>query len=256
MNEHNHPSSREAALRGLAIVGFLALVGLGIWLAVYSGRYVPAAVNGLGGAAVGLTSLFHPATSTLSVVPSGMGTSTIYFGDASSTATSTATTSVPATGTGSGAPKAPGSATSGVYPLGPGATSTGPAPFYGLPDLAISITATGYLATSSTDSFVAASTTPAGSRPAIKFTIRNVGTNVMASGWVFSARIPTASSYFFTSAPQQALNPGDSIDYTLGFDQPNPGVQSITVTANANRTIAESTTANNEESVQLTILGR
>lgn len=50
------------------------------------------------------------------------------------------------------------------------------------------------------------------------FTIQNVGTNITPSNWTFNAWLPTASGYTYTSAPQQALRPGDKIIYTLSFN--------------------------------------
>jgi hypothetical protein len=84
--------------------------------------------------------------------------------------------------------------------------------------------------------------------------------------WRFSASIPTQSSYFFQSQPQQALAPGDSIDYVLGFDQANKGSgQMISVTANIKYVdpftgaitfpVAESNSNNNSASTVITILG-
>ena len=98
-------------------------------------------------------------------------------------------------------------------------------------------------------------TAPSGSRPAVVFTIKNIGTNV-AGSWRWSASIPTQTSYLYQSLPQQALNPGDSIEYTLGFDQANKGSgQMISVTANFDRAVAESDANNNSASATLTILG-
>ncbi len=56
-------------------------------------------------------------------------------------------------------------------------------------------------------------------RYTMQFTITNVGTNVVQSGWNFNALIPwTPNTYTFASQAQQALYPGDKIVYTLGFD--------------------------------------
>lgn len=259
MNMNQNPmvtdSNRQAAVSGLAVVGFIALVASGMWLAVYSARFVPSAVSRLGAAAVSLSEIFTPGpSSSLSVVPTA--STTIPFGTATSTATSTtpaATTTPSTSGTGTPVATKPGTATSGTYPLS-GATST-PTGLYGLPDLVVNITAAGYLATTSAESFVTANTVPAGSRPAVKFTIKNTGTNVTGS-WNFSATIPTSTGYLYTSVPQQSLAPGDSIDYTLGFDQANRGSnQTITIKANASNAVTESSTINDSASVTLTILG-
>jgi hypothetical protein len=126
---------------------------------------------------------------------------------------------------------------------------------YGLPDLVVNITGVGYLATSSATSFVPATVVPAGSRPAVEFTIKNIGTNATGS-WNFSAQIPTSTNYLYTSIPQQSLNPGDSIDYTLGFDQAIDGSnQTITIRANASNAVVESNTSNDSSSATITILG-
>lgn len=250
--------SRQAAINGLAVVGFIALVAAGIWLAVYSTRFVPTVVNRIGVAAVYLGSVFTPADGpALSVVPSLTASTTILFGTASSsTPATTATTPTPVK------PKpiatTPGIETSSTYPMsGTGSTPT----LSGLPDLVTTINAVGYSATSSTESsavrksFVASSTVPVGFRPAVKFTIKNIGTNVTGQ-WRFNASIPTQTAYLYYSPFQQSLNPGDSIDYTLGFDQAIAGSNKmISVSANFDRVIAESDFNNNNASAQLTILG-
>jgi hypothetical protein len=261
-NPNTTSDHRQAAVNGLAIVGFVALVGAGIWLAVYSARFVPGAVSRLGSAAVALSQIFVPgSSSSLSVVPppSGTGSTTIPFGDGSTSTPATSTTPVttpvqtpPPVHT-NPTPVA-GTPTSGQYPIN-GATTTAPATgLYGLPDFTVTITAVGYLATSSADSFVASPTVPTGTRPAVRFTIKNVGTNATGSSWVFSAQIPTGNNYLYQSLPQQNLNPGDSIDYTLGFDQAIRGSnEPITITANSTRTVAESNMNDDSISAQVTV---
>lgn len=238
--------ARQATITGLAAVGFIALVAAGIWLAIYSTRYVPTVVNRVGGAAVYLGSLFVPASEPgLSVIPAASTTPS---------ENGTGTSTVPGATTKPPAQTIPvaGQQTSNTYQIG-GATTT--RPFSGLPDLVTRINAVGYLATTSAESFVASTTVPAGKRPAVNFTVENIGTN--ASGpWRFSATIPAQTVFLFMSQPQQSLAPGDRIDYTLGFDQANRGPgQLISITANFDRTIGESNTNNNSASAQLTILG-
>jgi len=250
-NEINSPN-RTAMINTLAVVGFVALIGVGLWLAVYSTRYVPSVVNRIGTAAVYLGSVFTPAEEPLlSVVPTPVTSTTLPFGTASTTATTTTTTTTPAPVSPKPVATTPGPQTSGTYPIG----GTAPGVFSGLPDFTVSIGAVGYLASASTDSFIASSTVPAGNRPAVKFTIKNIGTNV-AGQWRFSASIPTQSSFIYQSQPQQSLNPGDSIDYVLGFDQANRGSgQMISVTANFDHAVTESSTNNNSAAAYLTILG-
>lgn len=236
----------------LAAVGFIALIGASIWLASYSTRFVPGIVNRVGSAAVYLGSLFQSAPATLSVVPTPLASTTLPF----ATSTLPVATTTPVV--------KPPLVTKPTYPTtsGPKAVTTYPmnnppvAPtLSGYPDLVVSITAVGYLATTSADSFVASSTVPQSSRPAVRFTIKNVGTNI-AGPWRFSASIPTQNAFIFESQPQQRLAPGESIDYVLGFDQANKGAsQMISVTANFDKAITESNATNNSAAASLTILG-
>lgn len=243
--------ARQAAINGLAVVGFIALVAAGIWLAIYSTRFVPTVVNRIGSAAVYLGSVFTPANEpTLSVVPNPTASTTISFGNASSTVSTSTTPKVVTPVKSKPVATTPGDKTGGTYQIG-GTTNI----LSGLPDFSITITAVGYLATTSADSFVATSTVPSGSRPAVKFTIKNVGTNVSGQ-WRFSASIPTQVSYIYQSQLQQSLNPGDSIEYVLGFDQANRGSnQTVSVSANFDRAVVENSYSNNNASANLTILG-
>jgi len=221
-----------------------------MWLAIYSTQFVPSVVGRMGAAAVYLGSVFTPAEPTLSVVDTA--STTIPFGDA----TSTPVTDIPQTGgdTSLPAPVKPvaGAQTTSVTEI---SGSSAPATLSGLPDLSVKINQIGYLATTSASSFVASSTVPVGSRPAVSFTVKNVGTN--ASGaWRFSASIPTQTAYVYQSPAQQTLAPGDSIDYTLGFDQAISGTNKvISITANFDSGITESSKANNTASTSITILG-
>lgn len=245
----NDLSSRQAATHGLAIVGFIALIGAGMWLAIYSTQFVPSVVGRMGAAAVYLGSVFTPAEPTLSVIDTA--STTIPFGDATSTpVTNIQEDETPSLPT----PVKPvaGTQTTSVTEI---SGSSAPVALSGLPDLSVKINQIGYLATTSASSFVASSTVPVGSRPAVSFTIKNVGTN--ASGaWRFSASIPTQTAYVYQSPAQQTLAPGDSIDYTLGFDQAISGTNKIiSITANFDNTITESSKANNTASTSITILG-
>lgn len=250
--------SRQAAINGLAIAGFIALVGAAIWLAVYSTRYVPKIVDGIGSAAVALGSVFVPApTPALSVVPTSTGTTTISFGTSPATstavtATTTATTTVPThptTPTPAPHPVA-GTGSNTTYQITPESSAT----VYGLPDLKTNIDTIGYLTTDSTDSFVGSGTVPSGKRPAVKFSIKNVGTN-WSGTWRFSAKIPTRTSYVFESDPQQSLAPGESIDYILGFDNALHGSsETITITANFDHVLTDANANNDIATADLDIL--
>lgn len=252
MNGQETTAQNRATMTNiLAVVGFVALIGASMWLAVYSTRFVPGVVSRLGSAAVYLGSVFIPSSEpTLSVVPTPVASVTIPFGDAIPAVAETP--KKPATPIKQIAPTA-GQKTTNTYQISGAATM--PTTLSGLSDLIVTINAVGYLTTSSPDSFVASSTVPAGGRAAVNFTIKNIGTNVV-SPWRFSATIPTQSSYLYYSQPQQLLAPGDSIDYTLGFDQAYRGAdQMVSVTANFDHMAAESNFNNNSASTKITILG-
>ena len=243
-------STRQTAINSLAVIGFIALIALGVSLAVSSARCVPGAIDRIGVAAVSLSQIFTPGPEpTITVVPTA--STTIPFGNATTTPTSTPT-KIPTKKPVTTQPVTAGPTTSGTYPID---GSTGTPILSGLPDLVTSINAVGYLATTSAESFVASSTVPYGSRAAVTFTIKNVGTNATGA-WRFSASIPTQSAYIYQSQLQQSLNPGDSIDYTLSFDQPNRGAgQMISVSANFDRVVIESNSNNNSAAASITILG-
>ncbi len=247
----NTSAPRPEAVHGLAIVGFIALVALGMWLAVYSTKYVPSVAGRVGAAAVYLGSVFTPSEPTLSVIDTA--STTIPFGDATSTLPAYSETTVETALPTKPVTPTAGKETTSVTELS--GTSAKPATLSGLSDLSVKINQIGHLATTSASSFVASSTVPVGSRPAVNFTIKNVGTNV-SGPWRFSASIPTQTAYIYQSPTQQTLAPGDSIDYTLGFDQAISGTNKIiTITANFDSAFAESDMKNNTASTSVTVLG-
>ena len=262
MNTENQntviPANRLAAIRALAVVGFVALIFIGMTLAVYVARFVPAAVSGIGEAAVSLSSVFVPADKPqLQVVNTG---TEIPFGNPSVIATSTATTTVDAATTTTTvtttAPVTPtaGSESTSATPIpgtggGSSATiTTNPASLYGLSDLTVTSITPGYLPSNSTSQadFVPSATVPANTSFAVKFTVTNVGTNATGQ-WDFSATLPTKQSYTFYSPEQQTLNPGDHLDLMLHLDvgEALSGSQSMTITLDPNRNLSESNENNN-----------
>ncbi len=249
MQSTESATTNRRAIYGLAIIGFIALISVGIWLALYSARFVPGAVNRLGAAAVSLSQIFVPKdTPTLTVIPFAPDNTIPIIVSTSTAVLSTAKVAEvkPAPAKIVSEPR--------TYTENP-MDSTTPVTLYGLPDLAIRIDSIGYLASSSLDSFVATSTVPARNRLIVKFTITNIGTNV-ASAWRVSASIPTQSQYIAYSALVQSLLPGATADGALGFDQATPGSNKmVSITANFDRAITESNYENNSASAQVTILG-
>jgi hypothetical protein len=68
-----------------------------------------------------------------------------------------------------------------------------------------------------TNVFTATTTISGSSRGAVKFEVENVGTKI-SPDWTFNVVLPTFPSYIYHSKIQQALLPGDRIEYTIGFD--------------------------------------
>lgn len=250
MNTDEIPTSRVTV--ALAIVGFIALVGLFISLAVYSTRFVPGVVGRIGSAAVYLGSVFNPAPeSSLSVIPNPIATTTIPFPEV---ATTTPATSTP--------PKAVAVTPKPVPTITiPQAITPTPVAPYGLPDLTVSIEATGYTISTSTDvgtmkdSFVASTTVPVGFRPAAIVTFKNIGTNWAATGWNYRASFQGAVSPG-TGRIQETLAPGSEVSYILYITSANKGSnQMISITANYDHLLTEANLNNNSTSTQITILG-
>lgn len=242
---------RRAAINALAVVGFIVLIIIGMALAVYAATFVPKAVTRLNGAAVYLSSLFvgsnEPAA--IEVVTPG---DTLPFTDTPGAGIATTTPVAETPAKPATAPAAvashPGTPTYTVV------TTTKPAPaLFGLSDLTVAVVAKGYLTSADTTSFVKSDTVPNGERPAVKFSVLNVGTN--ASGrFDFTAKLPTRSSFTYTSDSQDSLLPGEHIDYVLGFDRARSGEDSeITITVDDDNDVAEINNSNNSVSVTLNI---
>ena len=244
--------SRQAAVNALAIVGFIVLVIVGIWLAIYAARFVPETIGRLGAANVYFSSLFggEEEDNDLEVVP---GDSVPFEDDDEPVATSTPTTNddepktdTPVAPPAPAAPRAPATPRVTTYPVAV------PQALYGKADLIVKITEIGYLNTSSTASFVKSNEVPENKRPAVKFRVTNVGTNTTGS-WEFDAKLPTSSTYTFSSPTQQSLLPTQHIDYVLGYDRAKDGENRFTITVDSDEDVDESNENNNVESVTIEV---
>jgi hypothetical protein len=241
--EYLSARAQTVALKTFAGIGFITVLGAGLWLAAYAITSSPALMRNLGAAAVYLSTLTSTKDEPTLLVIEPTEETPLVIEEA--IPEKIVTPSNPA-------PKTPGEKTEQAYALGSTAPST---PVSGLPDLVVRISAIGYLTSTSTDSFVASSTVPTHMRPAVRFTVTNQGTNTTGA-WKFSASIPTQSAYIFQSPPQQPLASGDSIEYVLGFDQANTGSDKmISITANSDSAFTETTRDNNSASAKITILG-
>lgn len=115
------------------------------------------------------------------------------------------------------APRAPGQSTSNTYPITGTVAVSNP---NGFVDLTARVIEVGVV-DKTTGAFTASSTpqrVPQNARVAVRFAIENNGTKTSPE-FAFNAVLPTYPAHVFSSPMQQALGPGDRIEFTLGFDQ-------------------------------------
>ncbi|OHA18666.1 MAG: hypothetical protein A2664_00360 [Candidatus Taylorbacteria bacterium RIFCSPHIGHO2_01_FULL_46_22b] len=133
-----------------------------------------------------------------------------------------------------------GTTTQKVYPI---TNTKTPAP-YGKTDLAPRVLEIGVI-NKITNEFTATSSLRVYDRIAVRFVVENLGSS--ASGhWQFSAVLPTFPMHIFESEGQQSLEPGDRIEYTIGFDQVEPDVDGrFVINVDPTSSIAEASESNN-----------
>jgi hypothetical protein len=230
---------RLAAMQGLAVVGFITLIVLGIMLAIYSARFVPAAISRVGSAAVYLSQVFVPDhANNLTVVPQ------IPF-----SATSTASTTVLAN-----------ASTTVTSPLlgntpAPVVTTSGPShpSYYGQADLSVHITEVGYLQnTGDISSFVPTKTIPSNKDGAVKFTIANNGTNV-SGDFKIQVSIRTDSGTKTDTGDVVNVLPGSPTSSYAVFNANRSGTSYITLSVDTNNQISESSETNNSDGTAVTV---
>jgi len=126
----------------------------------------------------------------------------------------------------------------------------------GIPDLQVTILATG-IVDKVTNSFTPGSTVGQNDRAGISFQIKNIGTK--ASGtWKFIVDLPLAGNTLYVYRPteiQRSLNPGERIEYTLGFDGIDRSNTTVTAVINVDteRTVSETDVSNNSASAVILI---
>lgn len=241
--------ARRAAVNGLAIVGFIALVFIGITLAIYAARGIPETASRLGAANVYLSTLFGgEEDAELEVVPDE-----IPFEENNEEQTATSTPIEPATPTTPATPATPTTPSRPATPIVTVVPVPGTAaPLYGKADLTARLLERGYLKSADTDSFVKSSTVPDGKRPAVRFRVTNIGTNETDS-WIFTAKLPTKPAYTYKSRSQQNLKPNQYADYTLGYDRPKDGDNDIIIKLDTEDDVNESNENNNSLTIEVEV---
>lgn len=124
----------------------------------------------------------------------------------------------------------------------------------GKPDLAVKLLDVGTI-DRYTKQFSQTQYANAGDEIGIRFEITNIGNS--ASGmWSFKATLPSATTPSYQSDSQVSLNPGDKIQYVLGFDTPvNTGANSAYIAIDPLAYTTDSDTSNNSLTIPLTIIG-
>ena len=63
---------------------------------------------------------------------------------------------------------------------------------------------------------------------AVQFEVRNLG-GASSGNWTFTGNLPSSSQSSYSSNTQNSLAPGQTMSFTLGFDNPNVGSQSFSI---------------------------
>lgn len=131
--------------------------------------------------------------------------------------------------------------------------STGQTVVGGKSDLSVRLISTGII-NKYTKQFTQTNTMGTGDEVGMRFEVRNIG-NAVSGSWNLKATLPSATTPNYNSDQQMSLNPGDRIEFTLGFDNPsNLGSITAYVYADPSNIISESNESNNSISVPFNII--
>jgi hypothetical protein len=230
--------TKGAALNSLAIVGFVALIIIGILATIYAASFIPKMLNGSGSngsAAAYLSGLSDKSDTTV----------TATTPTTPSTVASTPLTPVET-------PK-PTTITNTIVKYVTVPSSNTSTSYSGLADLTITITDKGYLR-SGAGSFVSSSYVPSGYQGAVRYRITNTGSNVSGSYRV-DIRVETNSGTDNDSVTGNSLAPGRSVEGTGSFDANAGGTATIRLTVDADNVVSESNENNNTDSTSMAVNG-
>lgn len=260
-NEISKPVISQNILYVFSTIGFVVVIIGGILLAVYTSRFIPSVFTSFETATVYMNNIIsHKTPNNLVVVPQDIRIN--FRNTASSTvATTTKTAQKNDTSNTKKATETNKTSWSANNPISNQIYSNGAKNkkiiqhYYGLPDLAVAMTAYGYLNGTSTSSFVASAVIPAHMQVAVKFRVTNKGTNVTGP-WHLTIHIPTEIDSVYSSRTLKSLLPGQPEDFIVHFTHAIPGAnKKITVNVDPDNTIKESDKNNNTFSINVTVLG-
>lgn len=86
----------------------------------------------------------------------------------------------------------------------------------------------------------------------VKFEVRNIGTKT-SDDWEYEAKLPTSPSFTYDSREQDGLRPGDRIEFTLTFEDPNSRRSEIEITVDPDDDIDDEDRSNNRLIVDVEI---
>jgi len=226
----NSAQGRGAALNSLAIVGFIALIIIGILATIYAASFIPKMFSSSGSQSNGATAYLSTPTPDTSTTVSNM---------TQSTTETTQTTPVDTTATQQTTQTATNPVTT-IYKyitIPSGGTT---ASYYGTSDLAITIVDRGYFLNGV---FISSTYVPTGYQGAVKYRVLNSGTNVSGSYRV-DIWVNTPSGTDTDSVTGSSIAPGGAVQGTGNFDSPARGTATIRLTV-VSLSGTETNTSNN-----------
>ena len=184
---------------------------------------------------------------TLTISNSAVTSSPSTTGTTGSTGSTGTTGSTGSTNT----PRKPGNPSSSTYVITGGGIVSDP---NGRIDLATRILEVGTI-DPVTNVFTRTNVIHARERAAVRFVVENLGTKT-APYFNFNAVLPTYPYFIYSSDTQPALNPGDRIEYTIGFDSADPRINNSEFVINVDPSggMNEVTKANNIARITLSII--
>jgi hypothetical protein len=228
--------SKKAAVNGLAIVGFAGLIIAGIFLAIYAARFVPEALSRLSSAVILSTDNEENPDETPAAP----------VDEEEEPAEEEPTTGAPQTGGPllvtppvAVSPNPPVYSPPVYYPQQP--------QLYGKADLAITNLEAGYFRGST---FVEDDEVPEGRDAAVRFTVKNNGTNI-ASGWRVQVEVTGEDD---ARGNGGSLMPNGTQQFTLRIENPREGRDiDVDIEVDYEDDVDESNERNNERSIELEI---
>ncbi|MBL7045440.1 MAG: hypothetical protein ISR99_00155 [Parcubacteria group bacterium] len=217
----------DTATKALAVLGFIAILGVGAFAGVKVVKLLPNALSSLAAVTTSITSIFIPSKEVkINTLDSDLSSDTLI--EVSDTYTPTRAVTE-------------GRREDRAFPL-TGEVSN--VPLVGEADLTARVLSTG-IVDRSTNSYTATTTIKTSDRAAIRFEIENIG-GKPTGAWTFNVVLPTYPSHIFHSTTQRELASGDKIEFTMGFDQIADNEEGeIIINVDPTQSVKEKTKENN-----------